>query len=39
MELLKETEKLPYKIASTLIDFDNKLGEVEEDVVVDRETY
>lgn len=38
-DLLRETEKLACKPASTPIDPNHKLGEAEEDVVTDREMY
>ena len=39
MDLLKETRKLACKPASTPIDANHKLGEVEEDTIVDREMH
>jgi hypothetical protein len=38
-DLLKETDKMAYKPASTPIDPNLKLGKAEEDAVVDREMY
>ena len=39
IDLLRETGKLTCKPTSTPIDLNHKLGEIEEDIVVDREMY